>query len=174
MGDCLAEGRWRGFTLGTARRWALALGVALGVGACEPLGGTVGGANPWQSPIITRFEVFPNAQNPGTGPFEIVAHAAGEGTLEFTWSATGGLLSAATQSVQASTLAPVPVFSAWQPPRAMGTYEVSLVVTDATRRTYRRVARFEVEREVTRIVAPRPAQAYRPLAGPSQTVSNQE
>jgi len=137
--------------------WGVGLSLAVLLGACEP-GGTVGGPNPLQNPIITRFEVFPNPQSPGTGPFEILAHASGEGVLNFTWSATGGLLSVASQSVAATGAALVPAFSAWQPPHALGIYEVSLVVTDSGGRAFRRVARFEVERAVTRILAPRPAQ----------------
>ena len=153
-------------SMGVHAAFRLALGVGLAgmVGACEP-GGTVGGPNPLQNPIITRFEVFPNPQNPGTGPFEIVAHASGEGLLDFAWSATGGLLSVATQSVAVAGAPLVPAFSAWQPPDALGIYEVSLVVTDSGGRAYRRIARFEVDRNVTRILEPRPAQVSRPGLG---------
>jgi hypothetical protein len=136
----------------------------LALAACEP-GGTVGGRNPLQNPIITRFEVFPNPQAPGQGPFEILAHASGEGVLEFTWSATGGLLSVASDSATASGAVLVPSFSAWQPPDRTGIYEVSLVVTDSGGGMYRRKARFEVERDVTRILAPRPAQVPAPDPG---------
>ena len=143
------------------------LGAGLGLlvlAACEG-GGTVGGPNPLQNPIITRFEVFPNAQQPGKGPFEILARASGEGVLTFTWTATGGLLSVASQSATASEAVLVPSFSAWQPPKSMGTYEVSVLVQDSGGGTYRRVARFQVERDFTRILAPRPAQVPDPLLG---------
>jgi|GEM_PF-1793468 hypothetical protein len=136
--------------------FALAGGL-LGLWACTT-GGTVGGPNPLQNPIITRFEVFPNPQQPGKGPFEILAQASGEGVLTFSWSATGGLLSVASQSATASLSPLVPSFTAWQPPASMGTYEVSVMVTDSGGGTYRRVARFEVDRDFTRILAPRPPQ----------------
>ncbi len=148
----------------TQFRIGIAFGLALGLGGCEP-GGTVGGPNPQQIPIITRFEVFPNPQAPGTGPFEILAHASGEGVLQFTWSATGGWLSVASQSATASGMVLVPSFSAWQPPETMGTYEVSLVVQDSGGGTYRRIARFQVERNATRILAPQPSQVGPPDRG---------
>lgn len=143
--------------LGKSLRGLLLSGLLL-QGACTT-DGTVGAPNPLQNPIITRFEVFPNAQQPGKGPFEILAQASGEGVLTFTWTATGGLLSVASQSATASEAVLVPSFTAWQPPRTMGTYEVSLVVQDSGGGTYRRIARFDVGPEFTRILAPQPAQA---------------
>ena len=140
--------------------FALAGGL-LGLWACTT-DGTVGGPNPLQNPIITRFEVFPNPQQPGKGPFEILAQASGEGVLTFTWSATGGLLSVSSQSATVSSSPLVPSFTAWQPPASMGTYEVSVEVRDSGGGTYRRVARFEVERDMTRILAPQPAQVSDP------------
>ena len=140
---------------------AVLAGGLLGLWACTT-DGTVGGPNPLQNPIITRFEVFPNPQQPGKGPFEILAQASGEGVLTFTWSATGGLLSVASQSATASEAPLIPSFSAWQPPTLMGTYEVSVVVRDSGGGSYRRVARFQVDRDMTRILAPQPAQVPDP------------
>lgn len=145
-----------GFPRKTLHRLGAGLTLLL-LAACEG-GGTVGGPNPQQNPIITRFEVYANPQAPGTGPFEILAQASGEGVLQFTWSATGGLLSVASDSATASSAFLVPAFSAWQPPDRFGLYEVSLVVTDSGGGAYRRIARFEVDRDQTRILAPRPAQ----------------
>lgn len=128
--------------------WLLALGL---LGGCEP-GGEAGLGNPQQGPIITRFEVFPNPQNPGRGPFELLAYASGEGVLTFSWSATGGVLSVASQSATASAAPLIPSFSAWDPPGAWGIYEVSVIVTDSGGGSYRRIARFEVTPEITRLL----------------------
>lgn len=135
-------------------RGAVLAGVALTglMGACASLAG--GEQRPL--PLITRFEVFMNPQHPGKGPFELLAHASGEGVLQFHWEATGGWLSVASASASASGL--VPAFSAWQPPSEPGLYEVRLTVSDGRGMASRRRARFEVTSPFTRILEPRPAQ----------------
>lgn len=136
-----------------------------GMRLCGALAGLLGGCAffaapgpppPSSVPLITRFEVFPNAQRPGEGPFELLAHASGEGLLGFRWEATGGWLSVASASASGSGL--LPAFSAWQPPAVRGRYEVTLSVTDGQGTTSRRRAVFAVEERFTRILEPRPAQ----------------
>jgi hypothetical protein len=134
-----------------------AIGVVGALAACSNLGGTIGPNPVTQAPIISRFEVYQNPQTPAQGPFEILAQASGQGTLQFAWTTSGGLLSVASQSVQAATDSLSPALAVWQPPPRPGPYQVNLTVTDATGQTYTRAARFQVESTGTRVVSPQPA-----------------
>lgn len=142
-------------------RASVFIGLLWGLTACAP-GGTVGGANPLQNPIITRFEVFQEPNARPLAPYEILALASGEGVLTFNWSATGGLISVASESATASGAVLVPSLTAWQPPNRLGTYEVSVTVQDSGGGQYRRIARFQVEREFTRVLDP----TLSPVLGP--------
>lgn len=140
------------------RRLALGgVAIALGLGGgCAPNWGLQVGPPRDQNPIITRFEVFPSPQTPN-GPFEILATASGQGTLNFQWRTNGGLLSVASQSIPLASASVAQSFTAYQPPALWGEYRVYLTVSDSGGGTYQSIARFEVDTRGCRAVWPAPS-----------------
>ncbi len=136
------------------RRVVGGMAIALSLGAgCAPDWGLQVGPPREQNPIVTRLEVFPRPQTPN-GPFELLATASGQGTLNFQWQTNGGLLSVASESVPLASGSIAQSYTAYQPPSLWGEYRVYVTVSDSGGGTYQSIARFVVDTHGCRAVWP--------------------
>lgn len=138
------------------RYWVLGC-LSWSLAACSANWGGASGPVSQQNPLIASFEVRSDPSSPSKGPFQLRALASGMGLMSFSWNTTGGLLSVASESMQAATASLVPTMTLWQPPRTWGQYQVNLTVSDSGGGTYSRSARFKVGKDGTMILSPRPS-----------------
>lgn len=135
------------------RRFLLGYLGAL-LSACSPnWSGTVGPVSQ-QNPLIARLEVWQDPVPTTSIPIQLRAFASGQGTINFLWTTTGGLLSVASESIQAATASLTPSMTLWLPPQTWGSYQVQVTVKDSGGGSFRRTANFQVDKRGITVQSP--------------------
>lgn len=132
--------------------WLGCLGALLS--ACEVSGGGTIAPVSQQHPLISHLEVWQDTLATASTPVQLRAWASGQGTMSFSWTTTGGLLSIASESYPAATASLTPSLTLWLPPQSWGTYQVRVTVSDSSGRRFTRSALFQVDKRGTTVQSP--------------------